>query len=257
MRSYEFEYALNRFLEPEKFNDFCPNGLLIDATGSSDHEIKKVVTGVSLREALIDEAIGLHADAIIVHHPNGFWKSEHDKRIVGDNGRYIRKLIKAGIDLYGYHLPLDAHTGVGNNAQIYKLLGLGDTCNAHRFMEQMIGYVGSGKITKEQLEILFEHGWQTLGVPLDESCGHNIAICSGSGTSGLQDAYEIGCDVFITGEVRESTTIFAEEHEMTVIAAGHHRSEVFCVSALAKEIDKSDSVFAGVSAEFVNFDNPI
>ena len=257
MYSYDFEYRLNRLLEKDTFNDFCPNGLLVDSTGNPNRKIEKVVTGVSLREALIDEAIGRKADAIIVHHPNGFWKSEHDKRIVGDNGKYVRMLIKAGIDLYGYHLPLDAHPLVGNNAQIYKMLGFGDPTHAHRFMEDNIGYVGSGTITEDILEATFYHGFQCLGKPLDLSRGHKIAICSGSGTSGLQYAYDIGCDVFITGEVRESTPIFAEEHDMTVLAAGHHRSEVFCVSALSHEINTNDSAFPGVTAEFIDIDNPI
>ena len=82
---------------------------------------------------------------------------------------------------------------------------------------------------------------------------YKVAICSGSGTSGLQEAYELGCNMFITGEIRESTPIFAEEHNMAVIAAGHHRSEVFGVMAIADFLQHE----CDVNATFVNFDNPI
>ena len=257
MEKIQFDAILYALLEPGKFDDFCPNGCLVDQY--ADKNIRKVVTGVSLRAALIAAAIERGADAIIVHHPNGFWKSEKDKRLVGTFGKYMSALARNDIALYGFHLPLDANVVVGNNATIYRTLGLDSevlASDAQRFMDG-IGYIGHGEITRELLVGAFPHGWTLVGPAFVPGKRYTVAICSGSGTSGLQEARDAGCDMFITGEIRESTTIFAEENGITVIAAGHHRSEVFCVRELAEFINSHSSVFPGVSAEFVDIDNPI
>lgn len=249
MQLFDLDLALTKLLKPGDFHDFCPNGLIVDSTGHTGHPVFKVVTGVSLRDQLIDEAVRRDADAIIVHHPNGFWFSEKDKRVVYDNGKYLRKLISKKIDLFGYHLPLDAHPTVGNNVSICDALGLEcDPCQAP-FMDG-IGRIGEGSLDK--LSEAFPHGYQVYGNPIEPGRQYIVGVCSGSGTSGLEEAMNIGCSVFITGEVRESTPIFAEEHDMTVIAAGHHRSEVFGVRNLAKWLTDNH-----VPAEFVDIDNPV
>jgi len=257
MELQEVATNLDNLLHTSDFKDFCQNGLLVDSTGNPNHKITKIVTGVSLRSSLIDEAIKRKAQAIIVHHPNGFWNSDRDRRIVGESGKYVRKLIRAGIDLFGYHLPLDAHSVVGNNAIIaQKLLGLKGT-RLIPFMDG-VGRIGSGSITKELLDKAFPKGWKCLGAPIGRVKHNLVAVCSGSGTSGLEEAVNRGVDVFVTGEVHESTTIFAEEHGISVVVAGHHRTEVFGVAALAEYINKpKNTYFDGVEAEFVDIDNPI
>lgn len=260
MKFSEFDSNLNNLLMPWKFDDFCPNGCLVEPFLGDNHQVKKVVTGVSLRDELIDRAIKAKADALVVHHPNGFWKSEKDKRLVGTFGRYMSKLVRAGIALYGFHLPLDAHEELGNNIRIARELQLGDRADVYeepsRFMEQDIGVIANTWVNRDVLDRVFPHGWQAFGPALKDQ-QYIVGICSGSGTSGLQDAVDCGCTMFVTGEIRESTPIFAQENGITVISAGHHRSEVFCVRALAEYISANRGLFPGVRAHFIDIDNPI
>ena len=262
MKFSDFDFNLTNLLRPDKFDDFCPNGCLVEPFLGDNHQVKKVVTGVSLRDELIDRAIKAKADVLVVHHPNGFWKSEKDKRLVGTFGRYMTKLVRTGIALYGFHLPLDADWPLGNNYQI--ALALGTPPNEKTwpeeriipFMEQKIGVVASCRVNKTILNRVFPKGWMSFG-PAIEDKEYIVGICSGSGTSGLQDAIDSGCTMFITGEVRESTPIFAKENSLTVVSAGHHRTEVFGVRALAKFITEDNEKFAGVTAKFIDIDNPI
>jgi len=257
MKLSELELKLDHLLKPSLFKDYCPNGLIVKAV-EGNPDVKGVVTGVSLRLDLIAAAVELGANVIVVHHPNGFWNSEKDKRILDDVNNYTRTLIRMGISLFGYHLPLDANLAVGNNAQIYDGMGLEPNIamsrmfgyEPSRFMDN-IGYIGSGIVTDEILKVVFPHGFQSFNFVSGKE--YKVAICSGSGTSGLQEAHELGCNMFVTGEIRESTPIFAAEHNMAVIAAGHHRSEIFGVKAIADYL-KTD---CKLSAAFVDIDNPI
>ena len=165
MKFSEFDSNLNNLLMPWKFDDFCPNGCLVDPFLGDNHQVKKVVTGVSLRDDLIDRAIKAKADVIVVHHPNGFWKSEKDKRLVGTFGRYMTKLVRNGIALFGFHLPLDAHEELGNNICIARELELGDDdypLQGQRFMEQNIGVITETRVNKEVLDRVFPHGTNQL-----------------------------------------------------------------------------------------------
>ena len=260
----EFTDRLNKLLTPELYHDFCPDGLIVNTTPNHlPREIHKVITGVSLRMDLIMAAVKEQADAIIVHHPNGFWFSEKDKTIIDSNfANYTRELISAQIALYGYHLPLDGHSSLGNNITVAKKLHLEPNTLYRdllmsrkvfdRFMQDNIGVGGEGVITDELLSEVFPKGYQSFN--FESGKKYKVAICTGSGSSELEEAYKRGYDMFITGEIRESTPIFAQEHNMAVIAAGHHRSEVFCVSNLANYINES---FNGVSAKFIDIDNHI
>ena len=254
MKQSLFTKYLNDLLNVEQFagKDFCSNGLLVDATGDPDHKIENVVTGVSLRDALIAKAIEAKADAIVVHHPNGFWNSIKDHRLVDRHGNYMRKLIKAGISLYGYHLPLDFHDTIGNNAVIAGLLKMQV---ASRFGYADIGVIGKCKITKPLLKSVFPKGVIMVGT-VDPNARYTVAVCSGASGSEIEE-FGIGkkpCDVFITGEVRESTVIYAQENNIILVIAGHHRSEVFGVRALADLFSRTRGIRRGT---FIDIDNPI
>ena len=253
MKQRELISELDNLLNPKLFQDYCPNGLLVDATGDPEHEIAKVVTGVSLRQQLIDRAIDEGAGAIIVHHPNGFWNSEKDKRVIGVHGSYLRSLIKHGISLFGYHLPLDANTIVGNNMTIATELGLAPRYPAEpaRFMDGIGVICSEAPVTGDMLSRVFPNGYGAFNFV--DGKEYRVAICSGSGTSGMEEAQKLGCNMFITGEIRESTPIFAEEHGMAVVYAGHHRTEVFGVRELAKYLSNRYPV----DAKFIDIDNPI
>ena len=256
------EFRLNNFLSPDSFHDFCPNGLIVQAPFSKDFPVSRIVTGVSLRDALIDRAVAEKADVIIVHHPNGWWCSEKDKKILDSNfANYTRRLMRQGVSLFGYHLPLDANVLVGNNATVYNKLGLSgnkvDEDWPSKKLPECFGhdgivYGGTGVITDELLDKVFPKGCQKINFMSGKR--YRVAVCTGSGSSEMEEAARLGYDMFVTGEIRESTPIFAEEHRMAVVAAGHHRSEVFCVQNLADWINKN---CPDVKAKFIDIDNPV
>jgi dinuclear metal center YbgI/SA1388 family protein len=265
MKLGELEEKLNEILRPQDFKDFCPNGLIVDAFGNKNREIHKVVTGVSLRKELIQRAADKDADVIFVRHPNGFWNSDKNNCIDNSQfGNYVRLLIQNGISLFGYHLPLDAHDTYGNNATVFMHLGLEKTVQKHetkcdsfvswleaeRFMYNNIGYGGTGVITTELLDKVFPKGYQSFN--FESGKKYNVAVCTGSAASEFDEVIKHGYDMLVTGEIRESTPILAKEYGIAVIAAGHHRSEVFGVRNIAKLIESM-----GVEAEFVDIDNPI
>ena len=264
MQLTELESRFNLLLTPGEFKDFCPNGLIVKGS-SGDPQVTSVVTGVSLRAALINWAVAKGSNVIFVHHPNGFWFSDKEKRVLDTQyGEYMRMLLQNRISLFGFHLPLDAHPTLGNNATVYNKLGLKGTVMqcAHgpyfsdkpnlpdRFMEANIGFGGVGVITDELLRKVFPHGYQSFG--FESGKEYKVAICTGSGTSELEEARERGYNMFITGEIRESTPIYSTETGMAVIAAGHHRSEIFGVENIANWLIEN-----GVDARFIDLDNPI
>lgn len=223
------------------------------------------MTGVSLRADLINWAVAKGSNVIFVHHPNGFWFSDKEKRVLNTQyGEYMRMLLQNQISLFGFHLPLDAHPTLGNNATVYNKLGLRGTVMQgadgiyfddkpylpDRFMEANIGFGGVGVITDELLHKVFPHGYQSFG--FESGKEYAVAICTGSGTSELEEARERGYNMFITGEIRESTPIYSAETGMAVIAAGHHRSEIFGVENIANWLIEN-----GVDARFIDLDNPI
>ena len=253
MELRDFSFWLDNLLLPESFKDYCVNGLCVEA----GDKVTKVVTGVSFRDRLIEKAIDEGADAILVHHPNGFWKGDA-KVPVGHFGKQIRLLMKNGISLFGFHLPLDGHPEVGNNALIAKALGLKVVEGFMREGEACVGQIGEwdSPVSKEHfLEIV--NGAFPAGVQNKFLFGSDeirrVAVCSGSGASGIEEALDLGCDAFVTGEIKEFVPIAVEEAEFNLVACGHHRTEVFGVRALAEKITAD----LGIPAVFVNIDNPV
>lgn len=253
MQQQEFGNWLKGVLEPQKFKDFCPNAICVEAS----YEVKKVVTGVSFRDSLIDEAIARGADTIFVHHAHGFWNNE-PRLPVGVLGKKIAKLFKHGISLYGFHLPLDAHEEIGNNVLIAKALGANVTQSFIRAGERDIAYIAdlakpiSQSEFMERVNAAMPHGANSAFMYGTNEI-RRVAICSGSASSDIPEGFVLGADVFVTGEIKETTPIVAEENGWNVVACGHHRTEVFGVRAMAEKIQKE----LGIPAEFVDIDNPI
>ena len=253
MNISDFSAWLNDLLEPHLFKDYCNNGLSVEASD----KVTRVVTGVSFRDRLIDAAIEDGADCIFVHHPNGFWVNEN-RVLVGKFGERMRRLMQNGISLYGYHLPLDGQPEFGNNALIAKALGLKVVEGFMIEGEKPVGWIGEfdAPVSREAfLEIAnraFEHGVQHSLMYGSESI-RRVAICSGSGASGIEEAVKLDCDAFITGDIKESVPILCEELGFNLVSAGHHRTEIFGVRALAGKIQKE----LGIPAKFVDIDNPV
>lgn len=253
MRISDFSGWLNDLLEPHAFKDYCVDGLCVEASD----KVTRVVTGVSFRDRLIDAAIEEHADCIIVHHPNGFWQGEN-RVLVGKFGERMRRLMQNGISLYGYHLPLDGHMEIGNNVLIARALGLEKIDGFMREGERTVGVVGefAEPVSREGFVDLacgvFEHGVQHSLLYGSETV-RKVAICSGSGASGIEEAKSLGCDTFITGEIKEAVPIVVEELGFNLVSAGHHRTEIFGVRALARKIEND----LKIPAKFVDIDNPV
>ena len=239
----------NRLMEPEAFQDYCPNGLQIEG----GEEVRRLVSGVTASQALIDEAIEQKADAILVHH-GFFWRGE-DPCLRGMKRRRIAALLKHDISLIAYHLPLDAHPALGNNAQLAKRLGIvidGGIEPGPR----SVGNVGHfpEALSPEQFA---ERLADVLGrEPLVENVGghpiNRIAWCTGAAQSYIDKAAALGVDAYLSGEVSEPTIHSAREQSVHYFAAGHHATERYGVQALGEAL----AAALGVEHRFIDIDNP-
>ena len=238
---------INGLLKIDQFKDYGPNGLQVAGKDS----VTKIITGVSATQALIEAAIDQQADAILVHH-GWFWKNE-DPRIVGIKYRRLKLLMQHDISLLGYHLPLDAHPELGNNAQLAKLFGfsMDDVMD-----EQGVGNIGRLKkaISLNDLGAKIEAVLQRKPLLIDAG-DHKIervAWCSGGAQGWINQAIDAGVDAFISGEISEHTVHSARESGVHYIAAGHHATERYGVKALGEHLaDK----FA-IDCQFIDIDNP-
>lgn len=252
MLNSEFELLLNNVLSPNRFKDYAPNGLQVE--GRKD--IKRVVTGVTACQALIDEAIAFKADAIVVHH-GYFWKNE-DPRVIGMKYRRLSALIKHNINLYGYHLPLDAHPVIGNNAGLADAIGLiqRESLQVGVPFEESIGIVGMLKspMLVADLKELIERvvGREVLFEQVTKGMVQRIALCTGGAQGYIEQAIAVRADVFITGEVSEQTIHVAREMGIHFVAAGHHATERFGAQSIAKFLSND----CGLEAVFIDVDSP-
>lgn len=239
------------YLHVGDFNDYCPNGLQVEASD----EVSHIVAGVTASLDLIEAAIEQKADTLLVHH-GYFWKGEAQP-ISGFKGRRIRALIKNNLNLIAFHLPLDAHPEVGNNAQLAKLMGWR--------IQGSFGSVGlhnivfNGALTEP---MTLDELSQTIATrlntkPLSISAGdrpvRTIAWCTGAAQNYIEQAAERGIDAFISGEVSEHTFHFAREAGIHYIAAGHHATERYGVQALAAVIEQR----FGLRQQFIDIPNPV
>ena len=242
-------------LSAQAFNDYCPNGLQVEGKSS----IKHIIAGVTASEALIQYAIECRADAILVHH-GWFWRGE-DPRVRGQKKRRLAALLAHDINLIAYHLPLDAHPVLGNNAQLAKQLGLIPTLTTdgrpRTTGANNLVWLGSAPgITRlgELNELISKRlGRSPLTIGSDDIQVGSVAWCTGAAQGMLQDAIDAGADVYISGEISEPTVHLARESGVAYISAGHHATERYGIQALGIEIQR----VLGVSVEFFDVDNPV
>lgn len=235
-------------LQPDRFKDYCPNGLQVEGVA----EVNLLVTGVTASMALLEAAVESGAEAVLVHH-GWFWKGE-DMRLMGARRQRIKFVLAHDLNLMAYHLPLDAHPELGNNAQLAARLGF--MVNGW-FGEQQIAAHGCLP-EASTLAALCAHIEQKLarsplliGEPQREV--KRVAWCSGAAQEYLALAIEQGVDVFVTGEVSEQTVHLARESGVAFIAAGHHATERYGVQALGEAIARQ----FGIRHLFVDIDNPV
>jgi dinuclear metal center YbgI/SA1388 family protein len=242
--------AFDDCLQPARFKDYGPNGLQVEGKQS----IHKIVSGVTASLALIDAAIAANADAIFVHH-GLFWRGQ-DGRVTGWMKQRLQKLLAHDINLFAYHLPLDAHPTLGNNAQLGLKLGFTPLeGSAGRFGEQDLGFLGS--TTCSTSAQLADHIKNTLNRPVTHINGawaaiKKVAWCTGGAQGYFEDAIAAGADVFITGEISEPQAHYAREMGVAYIACGHHASERYGAPAVATHV----AAQLGLVHEFIDIDNP-
>lgn len=248
MKREELVDYLDGLLVPGKFRDYCPNGLQVEGRA----EIVRLVAGVTASQALLDVAVARNADAILVHH-GYFWKGE-DGRVTGLRRKRLSSLLANDINLLAYHLPLDAHPELGNNAQLAQRLGW---VVEGRFGEQDIAWLGSlvgpGTLAELAADVARVLGRAPLVIGEGNKLIRRIAWCSGGAQSYFEQAIALGVDAYLSGEISEQTVHLARESGVAYLAAGHHATERYGVQALAEHVAQQ----FGIACEFVDLDNPV
>lgn len=246
MLRQELQDYLQSYLKVNDFKDYAPNGLQVEGC----EQIETIVTGVTACQALIDQAIDLNADAILVHH-GYFWKSEPEV-ITSFKQKRIKSLLLNDINLFGYHLPLDAHEELGNNALLGQLWGFTD-------ITPLPGLVRLGELPEaisiEEFKTMVSHSLQrdALHLPGGKELVKRIAWCSGGAQGYIDQAIEWGADVYISGEVSEQTTHLAKECGLHYLSAGHHATERLGIKALGEHLEKKFDL----QCFFVDIENPV
>jgi dinuclear metal center YbgI/SA1388 family protein len=248
MKREQLVEYLDELLQPAKFRDYCPNGLQVE--GRAD--VGRIIAGVTASQALLDVAVARGADAILVHH-GYFWKGE-DGRITGIRRQRLKTLLAHDISLLAYHLPLDAHPELGNNAQLAARLGwLPDG----RFGEQDIAWLGSVGEPTTAAQLCDQLAAELARTPmLVGDAGRpvrRLGWCTGGAQGYFEQAIALGVDAFVSGEISEQTVHLARESGVAFLACGHHATERYGVAALAEHLTRH----CGLQCEFVDLDNPV
>ena len=235
-------------LEISRFRDYSPNGVQVEGKA----QVQRIASGVTASQRLLDEAVAWEADAILVHH-GYFWRSE-DAAVTGIKKRRLAHLLRHDVSLLAYHLPLDAHAELGNNAQLGKRLGF---VERGRFGEQDIAC--HGELAQEQMlaqlcayvEGVLQRAPQVIGD--GNRMIRRIAWCTGAAQGYFEEAVALGVDAFLTGEISEQNVHVAHETGVAFIAAGHHATERYGVRALGEHLASR----FGVEHRFFDLDNPV
>ena len=244
----EVENYTAQLLEVSRFRDYCPNGLQVEGRA----QIGRLVSGVTASLALLQAAIEDEADTILVHH-GYFWRNE-DARVVGIKRKRLALLLEHGISLFAYHLPLDAHPTLGNNAQLAQQFGLEIE---GWFGEQNIAVHGRlpDELSLAKLQGKIAASLQRMPLVIGDAAWpiRRVAWCSGAAQDYFALAIECGVDAYITGEISEQSVHLARESGVAFISAGHHATERYGVQALGEHL-------AGqfhLQHRFIDIDNPV
>ncbi len=245
---------LDNTLQARQFKDYCPNGLQVEGRDTVRH----IITGVTASQALLDAAVQQNADAILVHH-GWFWKNE-DPVLRGAKRQRIATALQHGLNVLGYHLPLDAHPTLGNNAQLALQLGLEVDCDADGkpITFGPSDLMWSGRCAPCSLADFGENIAKALGrrpLVLGEPAKRvsTVAWCTGGAQNMMQAAIDRGVDVYISGEASEQNFHMAHESGTAYIAAGHHATERYGIKALGEAVARE----FGLRVDFLDLDNPV
>ena len=242
--------ALDQLLQPARFKDYGPNGLQVEGRG----EVRRIVSGVTASRAFIEAAIADGADTLVVHH-GLFWRGQ-DGRVTGWMKQRLALLLAHDVNLFAYHLPLDAHPELGNNAQLARVLGLRAD---GRFGEQELGFLGgrTDGSAFADAAALATHVQRALGREVTVVEGRpgpitRVGWCTGGAQGYFEDAIAAGAQAFITGEISEPQAHYARECGVAYLACGHHATERYGAPAVAAHVAQA----LGLEHRFIDVDNP-
>lgn len=240
---------LSALLEAERFRDYAPNGLQVE--GKKD--IRRIITGVTASLALIEEAKKRGADAVLVHH-GWFWKSD-SPCLTGIRRSRAKAVLEADLNLIAYHLPLDAHPVLGNNAQLAAKLGLEPVSRWGEYELGWLGDIAGGPVTASEFALKAERvlARKPLLVGDPNRTVRRVAWCSGAAQREFEEAIGEGADLYLSGEISEPTFHLAQETGVPYLACGHHATERFGIQALGDWIREN----LGLEVEYVEVENPV
>jgi dinuclear metal center YbgI/SA1388 family protein len=243
----DLQAQLAQLLAVERFRDYGPNGLQVEGRP----QVHRLITGVTASLALIEAAVREGADAILVHH-GLFWRGQ-DGRITGWLRARLAPLLAHGINLFAYHLPLDAHPELGNNAQFGARLGL---LSDRRFGEQDLGFAGAAGAlsTTAALQAAVHRVCERAPVlvPGDGRALKRIGWCTGGAQGTFEAAIAAGVDAYVTGEISEPQAHIARETGVAFVACGHHATERFGAPAVGAHLAEC----FGLEHRFIDVPNP-
>lgn len=247
----ELNSYLQNFLAVANFDDYAPNGMQIEGK----FEIRRICTAVTASLDVIREAVAKQADALLVHH-GYFWRGENPV-ICGMKYQRIANLIEHHISLFAYHLPLDCHPTLGNNACLAKMFNLTDI-KMHK-VGKIANLLWSGKLTEpltakfftEQLKLKL--GREPIHIGNPDSLIKSIALCSGAAQDYIEDAKALGVDAYLSGEISERTFYQAEELGINYFSGGHHATERYGIQELGQHLANQ----FGLWHHFIDSANPI
>ena len=241
----EIETFLQQLLHPEAFKDYGPNGLQVEGRAA----VRRVASGVTASLAFIDAAIAAGCDALLVHH-GLFWRGQ-DGRLTGWLKARVARLLAHDLNLFAYHLPLDAHAEFGNNAQLGRRLGL--VADA-RFGDQDLGFIGPAAGSLETLAAAVHEqlGREALVIAGDGRPLRRVAWCSGGAQDYFEAAVAAGADAFLTGEISEPQAHLARETGVAFLACGHHATERYGAPAVGAAL----AARFGLEHVFIDIGNP-
>ncbi|MCX2727552.1 Nif3-like dinuclear metal center hexameric protein [Thermomicrobium sp. 4228-Ro] len=241
----------DQLLESSRFRDAATNGVQVEGRTA----VRRLAVAVSANRATIERAVAWDADVLLVHH--GLFWGDGLRSLTGIVRERLRPLLVHEVSLIAYHLPLDAHPELGNNAQLAFALGLEPAEPFAQVAGQPIGWVARANEPRSLDELVAAVQQCTGRPPIVLSGGppvvRQVAILSGSGASALEEAAALGCEAFLTGEARETTMALARELGVTVIVGGHEATERLGVQALARHLS---SAF-GLEITFLHDPNPL
>lgn len=253
MKTAELDNFFKTLLKPELFDDYCPNGLQVEGK----MEIKKILFAVSATRESAEYAAKIKACALVVHH-GLFWKFHGTRSLTGAFYKRVSPLIKNDINLFGYHLPLDAHIEVGNATSVARLIELNDLTPFGNYKGAFTGIMGSlkapmkGSELKQLLEAKLGHS-VLYSNPSEGPLVSKIGIITGGANSEWREAQKLGLDAYITGEMSEHDYHESRESGIHMYAGGHHATEKFGIQALMKKIQET---YPELQCEFLDSENP-